>query len=217
MSDFKTNVTKLVTMLEMQDSMNALVYADWRERRFPWYRAIWTESAEMLEHIGWKWWKDVGVEADVAQVKLELVDIWHFGMSILIQNAQSSQYAEIAIQIGNPLFEPNAGAQTDIRSALETFVAHTLVDKHFHVQQFARLMALIGMSFDELYLMYVGKNVLNKFRQENGYKTGKYKKNWKGREDNIALIEIISTLNKDSSEFPILLMNGLSREYSNCN
>ena len=36
------------------------------------------------------------------------------------------------------------------------------------------------------------KNVLNRFRQNNGYKEGSYKKNWNGREDNEVMSEILS-------------------------
>ena len=35
-----------------------------------------------MDHYGWKWWKKQS--PDTEQVKLELVDIWHFGLSQLI-------------------------------------------------------------------------------------------------------------------------------------
>ena len=37
-------------MLELQDSMNSKVSADWRAQGFEWYRAIWVECAELLDH-----------------------------------------------------------------------------------------------------------------------------------------------------------------------
>ena len=48
--------TQLRVMLEMQDAMNAHVNPEWRSAGNAWYRAIWTECAEMLDHYGWKWW-----------------------------------------------------------------------------------------------------------------------------------------------------------------
>ena len=60
-------------MLELQDAMNSKVNADWRSAGNEWYRAIWMEAGEMLEHYGWKWWKHQ--EPDTMQVKLEIVDI----------------------------------------------------------------------------------------------------------------------------------------------
>ena len=70
---------QLLVMLEMQDAMNSRVNPDWRSAGNAWYRAIWTECAEMLDHYGWKWWKHQ--PADLEQVRLELVDIMHFAMS----------------------------------------------------------------------------------------------------------------------------------------
>lgn len=213
MNNFKTNVAKLTVMMQMQDDINSVIYPDWRERRFPWHRAIWTECAEMMDHVGWKWWHNIEHKVDTAQVNLELVDVWHFGISILIQNIQPSQYEELAIKLGNTVFEPTAGAYTDIRVALEAFVSKTLADKLFHVHSFSRLMALSGLSFDELYTMYVGKNVLNKFRQDNGYKTGGYVKIWNGLEDNKVLAASVSKMNADAADFPTLLYSMLHKEY----
>ena len=34
------------------------------------------ECSELLDHYGWKWWKHQATDLD--QVKLEIVDIWHF-------------------------------------------------------------------------------------------------------------------------------------------
>ena len=43
------------------------------------------------------------------------------------------------------------------------------------------------------------KNVLNKFRQDNGYKTGEYSKVWFGKEDNVHLEEILNKLEFNNS------------------
>ena len=50
------NLNKLVVMLEMQNAMNTKVHEQWFTQGFEWYRAIWVECAEMLDHHGWKWW-----------------------------------------------------------------------------------------------------------------------------------------------------------------
>ena len=55
-------------MLKLQDLINTRVHADWRVQGFKWYRAIWVECAELMEHFGWKWWKKQ--DADIDQVKL---------------------------------------------------------------------------------------------------------------------------------------------------
>jgi dimeric dUTPase (all-alpha-NTP-PPase superfamily) len=67
-------------MLELQNAMNTRVHNEWRDQGFEWYRAIWIESAELMDHYGWKWWKHQ--KPDVEQVKLELIEIWHFGLTL---------------------------------------------------------------------------------------------------------------------------------------
>jgi hypothetical protein len=47
-----------------------------------------------------------------------------------------------------------------------------------------------GLNLNELYKLYVGKNILNQFRQDNGYKDGSYIKVWAGEEDNVVMMRI---------------------------
>ena len=54
-----------------------------------------------------------------------------------------------------------------------------------------RLTFMVGISFNEFIIIYTGKNVLNIFRQDNGYKKGEYIKMWNGKEDNVYLTEEI--------------------------
>ncbi len=69
----------------------------------------------------------------------------------------------------------------------------------------------LDLDFDSLYKLYIGKNILNKFRQDNGYKDGSYKKVWNGKEDNVVMQEI---LNSNSSISPDELYNKLKNEYA---
>jgi hypothetical protein len=47
------------------------------------------------------------------------------------------------------------------------------------------------VSFNDLYKLYIWKNVLNKFRQDNGYKEWTYKKIWWTVEDNVVMQQIV--------------------------
>ena len=76
----------LQTMAEMQDAHNTLVHEQWSTQGYEYYRAMWVECAEMLDHFGWKWWKKQ--DGDLDQVKLELVDIWHFALSELLRQGE---------------------------------------------------------------------------------------------------------------------------------
>lgn len=203
------NAQQIKIMLDLQDGMNTKVNADWKAQGYEWYRAIWVECAELLDHYGWKWWKKQS--PDTEQVALELIDIWHFGLSILLQSGTKPEL--IVAQIQNALVIKTD--ESDFRLDLEKFVAATLNDRQFHIGLFGRLMAGIGMSFDQLYRGYVGKNVLNFFRQDHGYKDGSYRKHWHdGREDNEHLVEAVLSLDATKVEFKDELYAALKVRYT---
>lgn len=196
-------------MLELQDSMNTKVNANWREQGYEWYRAIWVECAELMDHYGWKWWKKQA--PDTEQVALELIDIWHFGLSILLQSGRSQN--DIITQIQQQLNIDTH--QSDFRLDLEAFTGATLADRQFHIDLFGKLMAGVSMSFNELYRGYVGKNVLNFFRQDHGYKDGSYRKHWHdGREDNEHLVEAVQSLDATRMSFKDELYEALMVRYT---
>ena len=186
---------QISTMLELQDSMNSKVRDDWREQNFEWYRAIWIECAELLDHHGWKWWKKQ--QPDVNQIALELVDIWHFGLSLLLLKDQSHQ----AISESVVKAFDDVEASGDFAINLEEFTKNTLVTKDFDINGFVGLVKGINMQFDQLYIAYVGKNVLNFFRQDHGYQDGSYHKQWGGKEDNEHLVEIVEKLDTNLPTF----------------
>lgn len=183
----------LDTMARMQEAHNRQVHPDWRVKRYEYYRAVWVECAELLDHFGWKWWKKQG--PDLAQVKLELVDIWHFGLSELLRADELD--AEVAEALDVP---PSEGAGGEgLRQAVEALATACLQSKGFSVERFADVMAALPMSFDELFRLYVGKNVLNGFRQDHGYKDGTYRKAWAGREDNEHLMELLDGIDEPAT------------------
>jgi len=203
---------QLAVMLDLQQTMNAKVTADWATRNFQWYRAIWVECAEMLDHYGWKWWKKQ--TPDIEQVQLELVDIWHFGLSLLL--LRDTDRDALLDQMIGELTTPVVTA-SEFPQELEAFALTTLASKDFDIQAFNRLMVSIGLSFDELHTRYVGKNILNLFRQDNGYQTGEYVKQWSGREDNEHLVEVVATLDPSSPGFKDTLYLALETRYRESN
>ncbi len=204
----------LTEMLSMQDAINTQVNDDWRSQNFEWYRAVWIECAELLDHYGWKWWKKQ--VPDMEQVSLELVDIWHFGLSMILETSDSvSSAAETVL---HHIESSEASSESDFKLLLEQFVAHVLARKEFHFGMFLRLTSLAGLSFDDLYLQYVAKNVLNRFRQDHGYKQGTYVKVWDGREDNEHLFDILKQAQTADGGLPPsfaeFLYGELSRRYN---
>lgn len=201
-------IAKTVVMLEMQDGMNSRVDGDWFNQERAWYRAIWIECAELMDHYGgWKWWK--GAQKDVEQVMLEIVDIWHFGLSMRI-NADRD-HAVAAARIVDQWVAPQVtgGFLADV----ERLASVALSEKSFLVAIVPALLADIGRGFDDLYRVYVGKNVLNYFRQDHGYREGGYRKVWNGREDNEHLVDILSELDADEPDYRDRVYAALAQRY----
>ena len=71
-----------------------------------------------------------------------------------------------------------------MRHALEPAIDGNLVGM---TDDFFKLAAMGGLNLDTLYRLYVGKNILNQFRQDHGYKEGSYIKVWNGEEDNVVM------------------------------
>ena len=201
------NIAKLATMLEMQNAMNKKIHPEWFEQGFEWYRAIWVECAEMLDHYGWKWWKKQ--TPDTEQVILELVDIFHFGIAMRIDGKTSYQ------QLAEQLFAELNDVKTadDFKQTLELLAGAAVVEKRFDAAAFAGCMQQIDMSLDDLYRGYVGKNTLNFFRQDHGYKDGSYIKVWNGKEDNEHLVEVVKSLDTEHPDFAKLVYQGLVARY----
>jgi hypothetical protein len=69
------------------------------------------------------------------------------------------------------------------------------------------------MDLDELFRQYVGKNTLNFFRQDHGYKEGSYIKIWNGEEDNEILASLVNTLDTSATDFQKQLYSALEEKY----
>lgn len=200
---------QLITMLELQNTMNQKVHPQWQNQNFEWYRAIWIECGELMDHYGWKWWKKQAPDCD--QVLLELIDIWHFGLSSLLERHEGG-LESLATKISIEL-QQNSKPENFLQD-VESFATQVLVDKQFSTPKFATLMAGMDLSFDELYRQYIGKNILNMFRQDHGYKSGEYQKIWNGKEDNEHLVEVLNSLNIASVLFKEEVYSALKARYA---
>jgi len=198
----------LINMLGMQDRMNSRVHEDLVTQGFEWYRAIWIECGELIEHYGYKWWKKQ--DADLEQVRLEVIDIWHFGLSALFREGKGIEQIASDIEAELAGFQP---AGLGVREDTEELALHSLQTRGFSPAHFWELMLSAGLDFDGLYSAYVGKNVLNFFRQDNGYKAGTYVKNWAGREDNEHLVDLVAPLDKGAGDFADQVYRALENRY----
>lgn len=71
-------------------------------------------------------------------------------------------------------------------------------------------------AIDSIYRSYLVKNVLNSFRNNNGYKNGTYKKIWNGEEDNDVAFRIAANATEIAPEdLETYLIDNLTETYNN--
>lgn len=246
----------LKDMLEKQFSLNIIAAGPlWptgvtsEGNNINWGRTIYMESAELIDSFPWKHWKDLSVEPDWLNVKVELIDIWHFLMSLSIEyvfeflistlekeNIDSSMNKErinyywetiIKESITEFIFKIyEEGESKDFTKKIislgsdkrENFIRiiEEIMLNTIHISKIkeegkdlknkkALIFSTIALFFKiiqdyidmDLEKVFNGKNILNKFRQEHGYKNGSYKKIWKYKgkvvEDNVVMIDKINS------------------------
>ena len=94
--------------------------------------------------------------------------------------------------------ERNEIDKKEVLKNVENFSESILIKKTFDIKSFFVLANSLNLDFDRLTLLYIAKNVLNKFRQNNGYKSGTYTKMWGGKEDNCHLTQIVLDFNDNN-------------------
>ena len=203
---------KIVEMFRLQERLNDETNGpNWRQgvtnrgKVVNWRRCIVMETAELIDSFSWKHWKNVDGGIDLDNIKIELVDIWHFVMSEILRYSTPQEGAKLAIETmkeGKIRLPERWGAAENARlddylAPFEDLMALALVkddSKAYRVallEKFWEALYAVGIDFDELYRLYIGKNALNQFRQSHGYKEGTYTKIWNGREDNVVMQEIL--------------------------
>ncbi len=200
---------KIYEMLQLQNQLNndtngVQWRSDWTKNGKPinWKRCIYMEVAELIDSFPWKHWKSIDAKPNMQNVKIELVDIWHFLMSYLLKHNALDEAARLInnlknTQSGIKIKEWDNEKIEEYLDIFEELMALALVKNDSQMmqeallEQFFKACDSVGLSFEELYSLYIGKNALNQFRQEQGYKEGTYQKIWNGKEDNVVLQEIL--------------------------
>jgi len=202
---------KILLMLQLQAQLNdATNGEDWtkgitkNDKVINWKRCIYMECAEMIDSFSWKHWKSIDKEPDWDNLQIEIVDVWHFIMSLAIEDYSKNlkgQIEDLAINISNldsfskiDMDIRNYATQDDVMLKVENIMLIVLVKENLDLEklliEFFDLVIMGGLNLETLYRLYVGKNILNQFRQDNGYKDGSYIKLWNGEEDNVVMKRI---------------------------
>lgn len=214
-----TTLQELVALAyKNQDTLNKKLNPDWATQNWPYYRAVWTEAGEAAQHIkSWFWWKENQfgkqmTDEAINHVRMELVDVLHFGLSMDLVEALRHPHPAVVIE---ELSESMVAAFThvlhegEIRNAetlvlgLEKLVEEAIENREFSLGAFSHACLCVGMDLEATLEMYFAKTALNKFRYSHGYDLPKkhpdaYVKMWGGNqrqvEDNVFLQEIVDGL-----------------------
>ena len=192
----KQKAVKLIQdCLALQNTFNSVVNPDWKKANYNWRRAMWVEAGELVDMMGYKWWKDVDIKDwDKKQMLLEVVDIFHFLLSeVMIHRKSADEIYNSYIWATRHTYTPDK--ETKIRQ-VEEFIVSCL-DGQTIMASFFQVVYALDIKLEDMLKYYLGKNSLNKFRQDNGYKTGTYRKQWMFNgnlvEDNKVLEHIIES------------------------
>ncbi len=204
-------MNKILEMLKLQQQLNDETNGlNWENgitkngKIIDWKRCIYLEAGELIDSYPWKHWKDINAKPDYENIKIELVDIWHFIMSEALRVYKTKNLGsieDIAYMIVN-LSQFNNFNSDDIKDNLDIYQEMALVEEmiavlfckdsiHELIKSFLITSSSLNLKLSELYRLYIGKNILNRFRQDNGYKDGTYIKIWNGEEDNAIMQNIL--------------------------
>ena len=222
---------KILLMLQLQAQLNEATNGEeWTKgvtkngKTINWNRCIYMECAEMVDSFSWKHWKSIHKDPDWDNLQIEVIDVWHFLMSLAIENydrCMKGGIEDLAINISNlesfsKLDDRNNffASQNEVIVKVENIIRISLSEEELDLDtlmgEFFDLVLMGGLDLETLYRLYVGKNILNQFRQDNGYKDGSYIKIWNGDEDNVVMKRLWE---EDSHLKPEALYKELAKLY----
>jgi len=203
----EVNIKLLKNMLELQDKLNTKTCGDkWtlgmttEGREINWKRYMRMELFELIDSSDkFKHWKNLDGGVDFENIKMEVVDVWHFLMSqALTELPINAIILMYCYSVLNDEYE--AAKELDYfgiidmaDNMIESTYANGVGSMNDIFYNFFKLLASVGMSFGDLYKQYLVKNVLNTFRQNNGYKQGTYVKEIDGSEDNVHIMNMVTS------------------------
>ncbi len=205
---------KILLMLQLQNQLNdATNGEEWTKgttkngKSINWKRCIYMECAEMVDSFAWKHWKAIDKEPDWDNHQIEVVDVWHFIMSLAIEEYTTMMKGGIEdlainisqldsfskVNLSSETFSPPSEVISKVENLIRLSITTETLELEKMINEFFDLVAMSGLDLETLYRLYVGKNILNQFRQDNGYKDGSYIKVWNGEEDNVVMKRIWET------------------------
>lgn len=190
---------KYEKMVELQHSFNILVMREnYLDLNLNWNSAIIDESSELLKSLGYEWWKKTEVDMDNA--KVEAIDLLCF---VISEATQKTNDTDVVTSAFSKYFNKNSFLSIDDRDLF--FLINELnYNEYPRFSILKKIFTKLEMSNEDVYIAYIVKNCLNKFRQDNGYKDGTYQKIWIDKEDNVFAYELAKNIGADENLFDLL-------------
>lgn len=168
-------------------------------------RAIAEEIGELYAHLGYKWWKKTF--AEMGRARMEVIDLLHFELAnslteriralsqtdyggkfddydARVAQATQSLASLFALSASGWVHRETCESGAAAMNTLDLYRAETCNIQSLEpaLTRMSSLFAVaynVGLTVEQMILWYVGKATLNIFRNEHGYTTGTYIKNWK--------------------------------------
>lgn len=173
--------------IDTQVYLNDLINKDWVRANYNWQLAAKVELAELIDHLNFQWWKTK--EPDFQQAFIELIDILHFVISDYLVKNCSTDIELGKSKVINLLC--NLSKDEGI-SAIDPEVLFMEPKSEITILDCFRMLKFFHKTPLDMFKMYLSKDILNVFRNKNGYTTGTYSKIWGGVEDNVRLDKLVS-------------------------
>ncbi len=128
-----------------------------------WRMALIDEIGELTHELkpSWCWWKDTVGTIDNKKVLQELVDVWHFALSI--NNHINTYDVEFLAKQIEKLEHTHVEHSHYLTQRAIKAVLHT------HVLGVIELTYALGYNIHDVHEEYIRKNAINHVRQDNNY------------------------------------------------
>lgn len=169
-----TAIEMILEMTKLQEALDKKLFEKGRKLgKITWYDrdrvilALIDEIGELVHELkgDWCWWKASQKPVDRNKVLEELVDVWHFGLSLDIQASYNLCNKKLLNHID--WWQPSR----DQEEVLDAF--YYLIDdaynRCFVTESLYRLSYALGFTIEDVYQGYIKKNKENYERIESGY------------------------------------------------
>lgn len=200
--------------IHLQKQFNESVAPGWlKADKYDFWMAILDETVEVLGSKHWKWWKDKRNfgNIDWQNIEVEMVDLFLFILSLSIkEELEDIFYVTLA---SAELTQNQQDSKNKIPVRDDKFFSDFW--EHFLTAVSLKTTPLViikwvefwyrsGGTSERLLRQFRVKAALNDIRQEFGYASGKYKKDWGGVEDNVVAWKLANEMPLDINLLPKL-------------